>query len=74
MDSELAHGLSECYIERERLRLGELITTGNFGEVRDGKLRMRNGSIEDVAVKSLKSMLLFWKYNISTIKEKYLIT
>lgn len=61
MDSELAHGLSECYIERERLRLGEFITTGNFGEVREGKLKLRNSNMVDVAVKSLKSMLLSYK-------------
>ncbi|XP_077968616.1 hepatocyte growth factor receptor-like [Styela clava] len=52
-DSDLALGISECYVERERLLVGELITSGNFGEVHKGELRMRDGSLMDVAVKSL---------------------
>ena len=55
LDSDLAEGLSECFIERERLQLGRLITSGNFGEIRKGKLRMRDQTIVNVAVKSLKS-------------------
>ena len=53
-DSELAAGLSECYIERERLQLGEVITSGNFGDIWKGKLKMRDSTIANVAVKSLK--------------------
>nr|AAL74247.2 gla-like protein [Halocynthia roretzi] len=52
-DSDLALGISECYLERERLQIGELITSGNFGEVHEGQLRMRDGTWLEVAVKNL---------------------
>lgn len=52
-DDDLALGISECYLERERLQVGEMITSGNFGEVHRGELRMRDGTMVDVAVKSL---------------------
>eukprot|EP00059_Ciona_intestinalis_P009261 XP_009860631.1 uncharacterized protein LOC780869 [Ciona intestinalis] len=55
-DNDLAVGLSECYVERERLQLGEVITSGNFGDVYRGKLRSRQNTWHDVAVKSLKSL------------------
>lgn len=54
-DDDLALGISECYLERERLQVGELITSGNFGEVHRGELRMRDGTMWEVAVKSLIS-------------------
>ena len=54
-DNDLALGISECYIERERLQVGDLLTSGNFGEVHRGELRMRDGTVLDVAVKSLIS-------------------
>ncbi|CAK8674438.1 hepatocyte growth factor receptor-like [Clavelina lepadiformis] len=55
-DSELAMGLSQCYLERERLQLGEVITGGNFGDIWKGKLKTRDGTHIDVAVKSLKNL------------------
>ena len=55
MDNELALGLSRCYIERERLELGALISGGNFGDVYKGRLKERDNTITEVAVKSLKS-------------------
>nr|CAB3263366.1 uncharacterized protein LOC780869 [Phallusia mammillata] len=55
-DNELAMGLSECYLERERLQLGVVITSGNFGDVWKGKLRQRDNSHINVAVKSLKNV------------------
>ena len=55
MDSELAAGLSECYVERERVIVGDVITSGNFGEVYKGKLRQRDDTLLSVAIKSLKS-------------------
>lgn len=55
-DSDLALGISECYIERERLILGKLITSGNFGEIHRGKLKQRDNTMVTVAVKSLISI------------------
>ena len=59
LDNDLALGLGQCYIERERLQLGALISSGNFGDVFKGKLKNRDSSMVDVAVKSLKSDDLF---------------
>ena len=58
VDNELALGLSKCYIERERLQLGDMISSGNFGEVFKGKLKGRDGQSQTVAVKSLKGLSL----------------
>lgn len=55
-DDELALGLSKCYIERERLQLGEQISSGNFGDVYRGKLRNLDSTTVNVAVKSLKTL------------------
>merc|ERR1739838_128868 len=56
LDNDLALGLGQCYIERERLQLGALISSGNFGDVFKGKLKNRDSSMVDVAVKSLKTL------------------
>jgi len=56
MDTSLAEGLSECYIERERVIVGDVITCGNFGEVYKGKLRQRDDTMVNVAIKSLKTL------------------
>jgi len=56
VDNDLALGLSKCYIERERLQLGDMISSGNFGEVFKGKLKGRDGQSQTVAVKSLKAL------------------
>jgi len=61
-DNDLAMGLSQCYVERERLQLGEVITSGNFGDVWKGKLRQRDNIQINVAVKSLKSKMCCNKY------------
>lgn len=56
LDSELTLGLSKCFIERERLQLGHLISSGNFGDVYEGRLKNRDSTISQVAVKSLKTL------------------
>jgi len=54
-DKQLQSAVRSCFIQRERLELGDLLKEGNFGAVYRGKLNNHGHSI-NVAVKTMKTL------------------